>query len=274
MESHTAPGRAAIVEFSDYPSSVSMALDEIGASDALRSQRHITLKPNLVTDSPHPITTSVQCVEAIIDYCRACSQAHIVIAEGSGGIDTEEAFRKLGYEDLAARKEVELIDLDKSELVDLRNESMQLLPMFQMPKCLMNTFLVSVPVLKAHSMSDVTLSLKNMFGIAPAKHYGGVHFRKSKLHGNTNSELHRYVLEINTYRKPDMSLIDATIGMAESHLWGPTCDPPVNKIIAGFDPVAVDAVGAELLGFDWHDIGHIQLAHGVLGKAVSPVAHG
>lgn len=55
--------------------------------------------------------------------------------------------------------------------------------------------------------------------------------------------------------------------MAEAHLWGPTCDPPVNKLVAGFDPVAIDSYGAGLLGKDWRDIGHIAKVDGELGQA-------
>jgi len=54
--------------------------------------------------------------------------------------------------------------------------------------------------------------------------------------------------------------------MAEAHLWGPHCDPPVNRILASFDPVAIDAAGAELLGLDWRTIDHITLADGLLGN--------
>ena len=51
--------------------------------------------------------------------------------------------------------------------------------------------------------------------------------------------------------------MDGSIGMAEFHLGGPHCDPPVNKIIAGYNPWQVDREAAELLGLDWRKIGHI-----------------
>jgi uncharacterized protein (DUF362 family) len=123
-----------------------------------------------------------------------------------------------------------------------------------------------MPVLKAHSMAKVTLSLKNMIGIAPAKHYRASAYRKSALHGRNNRELHRYIVELNQYRKPDLTVLDATVGMAQAHLWGKRCEPPVNKILASFDPVAIDAAGAALLGRDWHKIDHIRLADGLLGR--------
>jgi uncharacterized protein (DUF362 family) len=75
------------------------------------------------------------------------------------------------------------------------------------------------------------------------------------------------VFELNCYRKPDLAFIDASVGLAEHHLGGPTCEPPVSRLVAGFDPVAVDAAGAGLLGIPWRQVGHICMADGVLGNA-------
>jgi hypothetical protein len=41
----------------------------------------------------------------------------------------------------------------------------------------------------------------------------------------------------------------------------------VNRLLAGFDPVSVDAAGAQLLGIPWQQVGHIKMADGVLGRA-------
>jgi len=64
--------------------------------------------------------------------------------------------------------------------------------------------------------------------------------------------------DLNRYRQPDLSLVDASVGMADSHLGGRQCDPPVKKLIAGFDPVAVDRAAAGHLGLNWQDIGHLK----------------
>jgi len=106
--------------------------------------------------------------------------------------------------------------------------------------------------------------MKNMMGLPSHHHYqSGGYWRKAAFH----ARMHRSIFELNLYRKPDLSIIDASIGMAEYHLGGPTCNPPAGQLIAGFDPVAVDAAGAKLLGLDWRDIEHIRLANGVLGQA-------
>ena len=265
--------RVAVVEFGNYTASVTAAFDTVGAAGVLERQKRIILKPNIVNDTPHPVTTSPACVEAVIAYCRMHSRAEIAIAEGCGGMDTARAFKTLGYTELSMRVSVPLVDLDNEETVQLPNPAFQYLKEFPLPRCLEDSFLISIPVLKAHSMSDVTLTMKNMFGIAPAWRYAGSYYRKSKLHGRNNHELHQYVVELNQYRHPDLTLLDATIGMAESHLSGRQCSPPVNKLVAGFDPVAVDAFCAGLLGFRWQDIGHIQLANGLLGNAEAEMVY-
>ncbi|MCI5139915.1 MAG: DUF362 domain-containing protein, partial [Candidatus Electrothrix sp. AR1] len=132
------------------------------------------------------------------------------------------------------------------------------------PKIATDSFLLSVPVLKAHTLAGVTLTMKNMMGLAPPEHYHqGGGWKKAAFH----NRVHEAVADLNRYRSPDFTVLDATIGMAEAHLWGPTCNPPVKKLVAGFDPVAMDSYGAALLGKDWQSIGHIADVDGELGQA-------
>jgi uncharacterized protein (DUF362 family) len=108
-----------------------------------------------------------------------------------------------------------------------------------------------------------------MLGCAPPDHYGGFIWKKSSFHKN----LHRSIFEMNLYRTPDLTILDASVGLACHHLGGPKCRPHVGKLIGGFDAVAVDAYGAELLGVDWRNVEHIRLAHTVIGRADHPAKH-
>ena len=58
-----------------------------------------------------------------------------------------------------------------------------------------------------------------------------------------------------------MLLIEATVGMVEYHLGGKHCFPTINKLVAGYDSVEIDKIGAEMLGFDWTHIKHISDAN-------------
>jgi len=246
------------IEFSSYPKSVAEALDAIGAAEILGRQTAILIKPNLVNASPFPVTTSVECVEAVIEYVRSCSAASIVVGEGCGdmNLETDEVFDRLGYRELARRQAIELIDLNHAPLKKLENKDCPVFPEMYLPEIAFSHYLISVPVLKAHSYSEITGTLKNMIGLAPPKYYSGRFgsWKKAVFHGR----MHESIVDLNRYRTPDLSLMDATIGMPDFHLGGAQCDPPVGKLLAGFDPVAVDRRSAELLGQDWRTIKHLM----------------
>ena len=246
------------IEFVSYRESIPKAFDAIGAAAVLEQQTAVLIKPNLVNASPFPITTAPQCVEAIIEYVRSCSRAVIVIGEGCGDADLEtpEVFDRLGYRDLAKRHHVELVDLNRAPLEKLENGDCPAFPQMYLPKIAISHFLLSVPVLKAHSFSEITGTLKNMIGLAPPKYYSGRYgtWKKAVFH----NRMHQSIVDLNRYRTPDLSLMDATVGMPDFHLGGAHCDPPLGKLIAGFDPVEVDRRGAELLGLEWSAIAHLN----------------
>ncbi len=246
------------IEFVSYSDSVPKVLGAIGAAAVLKRQTAVLIKPNLVNASAFPITTAVECVEAVIQYVRASSDAAIVIGEGCGdaNLETDEVFQRLGYADLAERQAVELVDLNHAPLTKLQNGDCTVFTEMYLPEIALSHYLISVPVLKAHSFSEITGTLKNMIGLAPPKHYSGQFgsWKKAAFHGR----MHESIVDLNKYRTPDLSLMDATVGMPDFHLGGAHCDPPVHKLLAGFDPVEVDRRSAELLGFKWRSIAHLK----------------
>jgi uncharacterized protein (DUF362 family) len=248
-----------MVDFTDYETSVAEALDAVGAPHTFARQETILVKPNLVNASPHPVTTPPACVEAIIRYIRRCSRADIVIAEGCGdpAIDTAGVFEQLGYGDLARRSGATLVDLNRQPCRRLERREDPVFPEFYLPECAFSAMVVSVPVLKAHSLAGITGTLKNMMGFAPPSVYRGNGFwNKAAFH----SRLHAAIVSLNRYRQPDLTVMDASVGLAEHHLGGRSCDPPVGKILSGTDPWRLDRRAAGLLGLDWTAIGHLAMA--------------
>ncbi|MEN8199733.1 MAG: DUF362 domain-containing protein [Thermodesulfobacteriota bacterium] len=227
----------------------------------------VLIKPNLVEALEPPITTPVKLIALLIDYLRErIPDLPICIGEGTGSLeyDTDHPFQFLGYTDLADKKEIPLIDLNHEALSRKENPDCRRWPVMHLPAILDEFFLLSVPVLKAHTLATVTLTMKNMMGCAPPSHFrGNGCWGKSSFH----ERIHEAVFDLNRYRTPDFTLLDASIGMARAHLWGPHCEPPVNRLAACADPVAIDAYGASLLGFDWRKIGHIEMADTILGTA-------
>lgn len=247
----------AVVDFADYRSSVFEAFDKIEAGPVIANEKRVLIKPNLVTAKPFPITTSPDCCEAVIEYIRSWSNASIVIAEGTGdpNCSTMDVFHSLGYTHMISGKGINLVDLNTEPSIRLENDSCPRFPIFFMPEIALNHFIISIPVLKAHLLSIFTGTMKNMVGFAPPKHYsgqGGI-WNKAEFH----IDIHQAIIDINRYRHADLTLMDASIGMPDYHLGGSLCDPPVGKLIAGYNPVETDRTASGMLGLDWKSIGHL-----------------
>jgi len=246
-----------IEPLTSYLESVRNALDRLGAQSVLTSQRAIMIKPNLVNGSPYPVTTPPECCEAIIEYIRSITNIPIVIAEGTGdaSLETDDVFQILGYKHLSQKMDVPLIDLNHAPLKHLENNTCSVFKEMYLPECVFDHYLISVPVLKAHSLSRLTGSLKNMMGIAPPKFYSGQYgvWKKAVFHNN----MHESIMDLNRYRTPDLTIMDAGIGLPEYHLGGKECDPPIKKILAGFNPLLLDRTAAGLLNMDWRAIKHL-----------------
>lgn len=245
-----------IIEFESYEKSIKEALDNINAHEVLSSQKYIIVKPNLINSTPPPVTTPFSCCEAIIHYISACSDAEILIGEGCGDAyhDTEKVFKDLGYDDLSKRLDIPLVNLNFVKTTLLKKDTNKFFKKFYMPEIALSHYIISVPVLKAHSLAVMTGTLKNMMGFASPRYYqASGSWKKSIFH----KDIHTSIGDLNRFRKPDLTIMDATIGLSEYHLGGKKCNPPLNKIIVGFDPYEVDKVGAGLLGFNWKEIPYL-----------------
>jgi len=257
--------------FDGYSEALPRLLERLEIRELLRRQQQILIKPNLVNASPPPVTLPAEAVMVLVRWLQHQTDARIIIAEGSGERmqSTIQIFDLHGYFRIAENYELRLIDLNTAPLVCLQRDDCTVFPELWLPELVRDSFVISFAVLKAHSLSGVTLSMKNMIGCAPPSHYQqGGHWKKSAFH----RQMQRSIFELNLHRKPDLALVDASVGLAEYHLGGPTCNPPPNLLLGGTDPVAVDAAGAKILGLDWRQIGHISMADGILGDAEAGIA--
>jgi uncharacterized protein (DUF362 family) len=246
--------------FTDYRASVRKALDAIGAAARLPQDRLIIIKPNLTNADGPPVTTPVGAAEAVVEYVRAHTKAEVAIGEGCGSGVTSDTFAANGYAALAKKHGLRLIDFNEEPAVKLqRRDALQLKELY-LPKVALDAFIISLPILKDHSFTRTTIAMKNMFGLAPAPHYGGS-WNKSKLHSPST---HKSVFDVCLYKPPELCVVDAVVALTGMHLAG--TPKRLDLILASFDPVAVDAVGSELLGHDPRKLEYLRLANGVLGS--------
>jgi len=217
------------------------------AHEAVPADRPVLIKPNYI-NARHPstgITTDSRVIEGVVKFLKMHGVEDIIIGEGSGFADTFEAFKVAGVDAVAERWNVKLVDLNRDEFVEIEPKNPLALRKVKIAKTALESTIVSVPKLKPHRLARVTLSLKNMMGAVTPK-------------GSIHNPLSEKIVDLVSIIKPSVAVIDGIIA-GEGH---ETSGNPVvmNIVIAGTDPVAVDAVGSAVMGIPPNTVKHLRLA--------------
>jgi len=224
----------------------------------------ILLKPNLVDYIPgNHINTHPLLVAAAVECFRRLGAKNVLVGEGPGHQrDTELVLLESGFREELRQLKVPFVDLNRDELV-----MTPLLATYTgmkrlwLPRTVLEAdFVVSMPKVKTHHWSGVTLSMKNMFGVVPGAKYG---WPKNILHWKGIQES---ILDVCATVPVHFVIADAIVAMEGN---GPlNGNPrPLNQIILADDPVAADATCLRLMGLDATRITHIRIGAQFLGNA-------
>lgn len=242
--------RVAIVKGTSPVETTVKALETIGSDvdRVLCEKWPILIKPNYI-NSKHPstgITTDGRVIEGIVKFLRERKIEEIIIGEGSGFADTFQAFKVAGVDAVAERWGVKLVDLNKDEFVEVNPRNPLSLKKVRVAKTALESTIISVPKLKPHRIATVTLSLKNMMGALASK--GSMH------RGNLSEN----IVDLASVLRPSVSVVDGIIAGEGHEESGKPIE--MNLVIAGTDPVAVDAVGSAVMGISPTEVKHLLLA--------------
>lgn len=228
-----------------------------GLPDLITPRSKVLVKPNLCSPQPSGtgITTDCRVTEAVTKFVLELNPQSVVIGEGagagydfSGSTSTEEAFRVSGTAEVAHRLGVELRNLNNDEWEEVTVKHPYIMDRVRITRtALESDVIVSVPVLKTHLRTLITLSLKNTKGVLP-----GAEKRKTHALG-----LDKAIADLNSVVKPSYVVVDALAGM--QGLWEyPQDRVEMGLILASREPCAVDTVGTSLMGFNPSQIMHLQ----------------
>jgi uncharacterized protein (DUF362 family) len=240
--------RVAIVRGSKPQDVAVEALELAGAIDSIPGDRPVLIKPNYINDR-HPstgITTDARVIEGVIAYLKKHGVADIIVGEGCGHSDTFRAFKVAGVDALEEKWGVRLVDLNRDEFVEIRPTGSLALRRVRIARTALESTIISAPKLKLHGGAGVTLGLKNMMGVMTPK--GSMH----------DGHLSQNIADLASIVKPRVTVVDGIIA-GEGH---ETSGNPVRMdlVIAGTDPVAVDAVGAAVMGVQPEKVRHLRHA--------------
>jgi uncharacterized protein (DUF362 family) len=239
-------------------------LAELGISRDWAEGRSILLKPNLVEPSrgAPQINTHPNVVRAAAEVFRSWGAREVLVAEGQGHCrDSHYVLDLSGLGEVLDHEQIEFVDLNHDDVEFVPNRlGMSRLQQLGLPRTLLRRAdrVVSLPKLKTHHWVGVTLGMKNLFGVMPGIYYG---WPKNVLHQVGISES---ILDINAAVEPDLTIVDAVIGMeGDGPIMG--TPKPVGVLVMGTNLPAVDASCARLMKIDPWEIPYLRGSSGRLG---------
>jgi len=227
---------------------------------SLAKNKKVLLKPNVgrVAESDSGVVTNPQVVAAAIDVFTQAG-AHVAVGESPiTGVKTMEAFEASGIKAVADERSCQLVDLDARPAVPLYlNEGRAIRTIKVCADVLDYDLVVSIPVMKMHMHTGVTLSVKNMKGCLWRRSKVDLHML-GKVEGTSEKSLDVAIADISAFLRPRFAIIDGTIGMEGL---GPSAGNPkkLGLVVAGNDPFAADAIACTLMGIDPLDVPHLRL---------------
>lgn len=231
----------------DIAAAVNRGVNLIGGL-SLRGDERVIIKPN-VCNARNPygmVSTDIRVVEAIIELVRTRADRVAVVESDNVSGPAERRMSETGMLQRLDELGVEFINLSRDEAEPHEVAGVEI----QLPRTVMEAdCFVNLPKMKTCAHTLVTLSIKNLLGVL-------IRARKNRLHHHLD-EILPYLAKVVRH---DLIVVDGITAMEGN---GPVIGTPRNLgvITAGRNPVAVDAVCTQIMGFGPEEVGHLARTH-------------
>jgi uncharacterized protein (DUF362 family) len=252
-----------IPESAQYPSFVaatgknvekalSAALDKLGGvSRFIKTGEKVLIKPNVGWDRQpeQAANTNPDLVEAMVRLCLSAGATEVWVTDVSIN-DPYRSFARSGIEAgvKKAGGKVKFSTESDFNQTDFKGEVLKKWPVSRFYHEVDR--IINMPVIKHHSLSKASISMKNWYGIL-----GG---RRNRLH----QDIHTSIVDLACAVMPTLTVVDATRVLFQN---GPTggnlADVSTHDtVIAGTDEVALDSYSLKYLNLAVKDVPYLEMA--------------
>jgi uncharacterized protein (DUF362 family) len=240
------------------------ALDQIfapygGIESAIpKTEGTVYVKPNAVHFTPYTHTDPAV-LEALLAYLRDHGYSRLAVMEScTGGNFTRLVFKVTGYDRICRRYAAEAVYLDEGPTVeaDLRDGTRARISRRLYEEIVQrgSNVYISLPKLKTHSMATVTLGVKNQQAFP---------VDADRMAQHSHGTLHRRLAALYALTRPDFCIVEGLSATAHGHFPAQAllaeCLVPMGLLLGGKDTLAVDVVGARVLGYSLDEVEHLRL---------------
>ncbi len=240
----------------DKHQAVRHAVDALGGMGAfVKNGDKVLIKANICGGSPNLISTytSLDIAGDVVDMVREAGGEPMICDADMVWTKFWPVAKAEGWTNFAEEKGVKLVNLSETKIVNFDFGDESIMGKERVSKEIIDAdVIISIPVMKTHLLTGVTLGMKNMYGTLPE-------IDKAKYHDLGIDEV---IYWINYAFTPDLTIVDGSVG---GEAIGPlSCDSvDFQTIVASNSVVTADAVTAHIMGFKnpQEDINHLKLAH-------------
>jgi len=228
----------------------------------IRPGARVVLKPNIFAPYPPPATTDARVVVAAAELAREAGADEVIVAEGrslstarfrSANNTTRACAQVTGMAAALESAGIPFVALEEDEFVEVEPPGADLLKRANAARTILDAdVLINLPVMKVHSLTLVTLALKNLHGIISD-------FDKACSHRYRDFHLPRKLVDLLLVKRPALTILDGLLAQEADHA---ASGSPVEMglIMASADPVALDAAASYVMGFDPLEVDTTRIA--------------
>ncbi len=245
--------RAYINKVTDLKKDLNESLDYINWKKIVKKDSTVFIKPNFTFPYYQKgITTNPELLKNLLEIIKNRADK-VILGESDGGnhsFTADEAFEGHGMNEICGELGVELLNLSKMPSSFVEDKILDKKVKILVPDLLLDGIdsFISVPVLKVHVMTGVTLGMKNLWGCYPDT-------MRCMHHKNLDHKLSLLTKVIN----PKIVIIDGLYAL-DGH--GPMFGEPVrlDLLLSANNPVASDLLGASVMEMPPKKINHLQIS--------------
>jgi uncharacterized protein (DUF362 family) len=231
-----------------------------GLSGKIKSGDHVAIKPNLFAPYPPPISVDRRVIASMVKLVREAGAKRVTVIEGvsvgtlmkrvrpvrtecgmARGYKTLETMRLLGIKKAVEEAGGEVLGVEDAEKVEVDIKGGIALHHVNYPRVVLDAdYFINMPAMKTHTMTMVTLAIKNLQGLLDEK---GRYF-------SHRDDLYQHMVDISKVRKPDLAVLDGLLAQEGNGAGEGGTTLEMGVIMASTDVVALDSIASMCMGID------------------------
>jgi len=258
VTSKVAVARCRSYEEAHIAEALDKVFKEINLAEIVKPGDLVLLKPNLLAPrKPEAAVTTHPAVVREVARRVLALGAEVMVGDSSGGVvggrfPTERSLSVSGMTRVCEELGIKAVNFDTvgSRRIPIAGRFLTELEIAR--PVLEADVIINLPKLKTHSATLYTGAVKNMFGAVPGS-------RKADYHSEAPSarDFSNLLVDIIQSLTPRLTIVDGVVGMEGN---GPGVGTPVDigLIVAGVNPVLVDAVCCRAIGLDPRRVRYLE----------------